>query len=111
MISPFLRLFCLVFALMLVLGTISAIPDTSQAQAATQPATAQGTQSAALDATCQQYVKAALDATNKGCADTGRNQVCYGNISIKAEPQTGITNFTFDQPGQIVPIRSVQKLQ
>lgn len=116
MISPFARLFCLILLVTLTLSTVTAIPIATQAatqlatQAATQAATAQGTQSA-LDATCQQYVKAALDATNKGCADTGRNQVCYGNISIKAQAQAGVTDFTFDQPGQTVPITSIQRLQ
>src|SRR5258708_4072968 len=106
MISPLVRLSCVILGILLILSAIPPAPVTSQA--ATQAATLQGTQAAIA---CQQYVKAALDATNKGCAATGRKQVCYGNISIKAEAQAGVTDFTFDQPGQIVPITSVQRLQ
>jgi hypothetical protein len=97
-----------ILGILFILSAIPPGPTTSQA--ATQAATLQGTQAAQTDL-CQKYVKAALDATNKGCANTGRNQVCYGNISIKAEAQSGVTDFTFDQPGQIVPITSIQRLQ
>jgi hypothetical protein len=112
--SFFVKVCCVTLMMLLVLSAITPVPASSQAatQAATVQGTVQGTQQAQSQGnTCQQYVKAALEATNKGCANTERNQVCYGNISIKAEPQTGVTDFTFEQPGQIVPVTSIQRLQ
>lgn len=73
-------------------------------QAATQAATAQS------DA-CADFVKAALEATNKACADTGVNQACYGNVSLKAEAQAGVNDFVFDAPGKIVDLATIKSLQ
>src|SRR5258708_4164488 len=112
--SFFVKGCSLLIMILLILSAMSPVPASSQAatQAATAQGTVQGTQQAQMQGdTCQQYVKAALEATNKGCANTGRNQVCYGNISIQAVPQSGVTDFTFAQPGQIVPVTSVQRLQ
>ncbi|HLY29185.1 MAG TPA: hypothetical protein VKQ72_22760, partial [Aggregatilineales bacterium] len=73
---------------------------------ATQAATAAGTPAA-----CTDLLQAAIASTDKGCANTGRNQVCYGNVSLKAEAQPGVADFSFDQPGQTVPIASIRKLE
>ena len=74
--------------------------------ASTEAATVAGTPAA-----CTDFLQAAIAATDKGCANTGRNQVCYGNISLKAEAQPGVSDFSFDQPGQTVPIASIRKLE
>ncbi len=87
-------------------GTNRAIAQGQGTSSPTESATASGTQPA-----CTDLLQAAIAATDKGCANTGRNQVCYGNVSLKAEPQPGIADFTFDQPGQSVPISSIQKLE
>src|SRR5258708_18321 len=86
----------------------------ASAQAAQGPATLDpitAATAAASSAACPDFIKAALDQTSKGCASTGRNQVCYGNTLIKAVPQTSISDLAFDQPGQMVPLTSVQEMQ
>jgi hypothetical protein len=64
----------------------------------------------AQDVTCPVIVRTALDATDEACADTGRNQACYGNINLDAEPQPGIEDFSFTAPGDLVDIAGVQTL-
>lgn len=61
-------------------------------------------------ATCPDIVKAALAAADKACATTGRNQACYGNINLTAQPQPGVTDFTFDKPGDLVSVAGVETL-
>src|SRR5258706_4046209 len=100
---------------------LATVPNTGHASAqnqatatpageSTQIAPAAAT-SAATIAACTDLLQTAIAATDKRCADTGRNQLCYGNTSLKAELQAGATNISFDQPGQIVPIGSGRKLQ
>lgn len=76
---------------------------------ATEVATEAATQTA--DNSCTDFVKQALAATNKACAETGRNQACYGSVSIKAEAQSGVADFQFDQPGKIVNVADIKTLQ
>jgi hypothetical protein len=64
----------------------------------------------AQDATCPTIVRDALAATDSACAGTGRNEACYGNISLSAEPQPGISDFTFTKPGDLVNVAGVQTL-
>jgi hypothetical protein len=40
---------------------------------------------------CPAIVQAALAATHQACAATGGNQACYGNVTLSAVPQAGIT--------------------
>jgi hypothetical protein len=56
-------------------------------------------------------VQTALSATNNACQNTGRNQACYGNVRLTAEPQPGVANFGFDQQGDIVDVGRLKKLQ
>src|SRR5258708_2107146 len=89
--------------------TPSASPvDFDQATvASTEAATAAATEAAA----CPDVIKAALDTTAKACAAAGRNQACYGNIALKADPQPDATGFAFDTPGQTVALSSLHDLQ
>jgi len=64
----------------------------------------------AQDETCPVIVRTALAATDAACADTGRNQACYGNINLQAEPQPGIADFSFTEPGDLVDVAGVQTL-
>jgi hypothetical protein len=64
----------------------------------------------AQDATCPTIVQQALAATDSACAATGRNEACYGNISLAAQPQPGIADFNFTKPGDIVNVAGVQTL-
>jgi hypothetical protein len=63
----------------------------------------------ALD--CPDIVETALESIDEACADTGNNQVCYGNVSIQATPQTGVANFTFERTGDLADITDLQTLQ
>jgi hypothetical protein len=60
--------------------------------------------------TCPTIVQAALDATAEQCSVTGRNQACYGNVNLNATPKTGINDFTFSAPGDIVAVNSIDTL-
>ncbi len=65
------------------------------------------------DDTCPVIVQEALDATDLACADTGRNEACYGNVSINAIPRDGVDDetFIFEQQGDVVPVATIQTLQ
>lgn len=64
----------------------------------------------AQPATCPAIVQTALAATDTACADTGRNQACYGNVLLSAEPQSGAADFTFTAPGDLIAIDGIAKL-
>ncbi len=66
--------------------------------------------SAQEDDVCPTIVNNALEATDNACADTGRNEACYGNVLIVAEPQTGSEDFVFEQQGDRVAVSDVQSL-
>jgi hypothetical protein len=61
--------------------------------------------------TCSDVVKQALDAAVKVCNELGRNKVCYVNGSLTAQPKEGITDFTFNNPGDVVAIKDLGTLQ
>lgn len=60
---------------------------------------------------CPVIVRIALAATDEVCAATGRNQACYGNVTLEAEAQEGITDFQFNKPGDLVNVSQVKKLR
>jgi len=53
----------------------------------------------------------ALNATDEICAETGRNQACYGHILVDARPQQGVTSLTFDQAGDIADVARINSLR
>ncbi len=59
---------------------------------------------------CPQIVQTALEAADTACQDTGRNQACYGNIDMTAQPQPDAPNFTFNKVGDIVDVSALQSL-
>lgn len=65
--------------------------------------------SAQLD--CPSIVRDALAATDAACQSTGRNQACYGNISLNITPQADASALTFEQTGDIVDIAQIASLQ
>ena len=65
----------------------------------------------AQDIDCPTIVHTALETADQECALTGRNQVCYGNIVLEAEPQTGVPIFNFDKPGDIVDVAQMNTLR
>lgn len=65
----------------------------------------------AQDETCSALVQQAISAVENACADTGRNQACYGNISLIATPREGAQNFIFEQQGDLVNVADLQTLR
>jgi len=72
---------------------------------ATSIALAQG------ETSCPVIVQTALDSTRLMCSDTGRNQACYGNVMLEAQPQSGAENFTFDSVGDLVDTNLIASLR
>jgi hypothetical protein len=60
--------------------------------------------------TCPQIVQQALGSLDQWCGGTGRNQLCYGNVSIEAQPQPGVTDWRFEQVGDTVSIADLATL-
>jgi hypothetical protein len=59
---------------------------------------------------CSAIIQAALDATDQQCEAIGRNQACYGNVQLHAEPQAGMAALDFEKPGDRVDIANVSTL-
>lgn len=59
---------------------------------------------------CATLIQNALDATHEQCVYTGRNQACYGNVTLHAEPQPDVDPLTFDKPGDMVNVADVGSL-
>jgi len=63
------------------------------------------------DGECTTFVKQALAATDKVCTDTGRNEACYGHISLNAQPQAQDPTFKFSEVGDKVDVARVSRLR
>lgn len=63
-----------------------------------------------MAADCPTIVKTALDATSNACSTLGRNQACYGNIQLSAEPQDTAAAFNFTKPGDLAEIGGMKSL-
>ncbi|MBK9123167.1 MAG: SH3 domain-containing protein [Chloroflexi bacterium] len=62
-------------------------------------------------APCFALVQTALQAADAACEATGRNEVCYGNVSGMATPAVGVSDLVFNQVGDIAPVGSIRALQ
>ena len=62
-------------------------------------------------ADCPAIVQTALDAADIMCQNTGRNQACYGNIDISAQPQTDAEGFRFQVVGDTVNVSDLQTMR
>jgi hypothetical protein len=62
-------------------------------------------------ADCPTIVAAALETTHLYCADLARNEICYGNTTLEAEPQPGVEDFIFERSGDIVPVTEIRTLR
>lgn len=60
---------------------------------------------------CPALVLSTITTADEACASTGRNQACYGNISVQAEAQPDASNFVFEKAGDVVDVATVQRLQ
>ncbi|MEO8394400.1 MAG: SH3 domain-containing protein [Chloroflexota bacterium] len=65
----------------------------------------------AQEAVCGATVQQALGAVGQDCAAIGRNQACYGFVSLEATPREGAQNFTFTQKGDLVNAADINSLQ
>lgn len=68
-------------------------------------------QTATPDSTCGAMVQQAMREVESGCAETGRNQACYGYVSLQATARDGVTNFQFTQRGDIANVADLSSVQ
>jgi hypothetical protein len=66
---------------------------------------------AAAQTDCPAIVQAALNTVDAACADTARNQLCYGNISLTAIPRDGVSNLVFNTSGDLANVVDIRSLQ
>lgn len=69
------------------------------------------TPTAAVQDTCPTIVENAVSAAQSRCATMQRNQVCYGNVNLQADPQPNAANFTLSQPGDMANLVDVKSLR
>ena len=60
---------------------------------------------------CADIVERAFSAVDRSCQETGRNEVCYGNIALDAIPQAQVRDFNFSHTGDIENVSRIQSLQ
>src|SRR4051794_10089270 len=60
---------------------------------------------------CPTVVQSAFKTIDDACMDTGRNQACYGNIALSAEPEPGVNTLNFHQKGDRVNLLDVKSLR
>lgn len=63
------------------------------------------------DNVCLTIVQDALEAADSACDGIARNQACYGNITLEAEAQLGVTDFEFTRPGDVENIAGMKTLR
>jgi hypothetical protein len=61
--------------------------------------------------TCPMIVQTAITLTRQRCEPTEINQICYGHLVLDAQPRTGLVEFGFNEPGDIVDVIEVQSLR
>src|SRR5450755_352909 len=59
--------------------------------------------------TCEQILAQALDTLHQTCDGLTRNQACYGNNAIQAEPAANVS-LKFDTVGDTAPLRAIKSL-
>jgi hypothetical protein len=69
------------------------------------------TAAATQEEVCPAVVRTALELTEKECSDTGRNQACYGHVSLQAELQEGYEDLTFEQTGDMIDLAALQSMR
>ncbi len=63
------------------------------------------------DTTCPVIVQSALDLAGDACGATGRNEICYGNVNLQADPQDGVDSLALDNPGDIEDVAAIRRVQ
>ncbi len=59
---------------------------------------------------CPALVQTALDSVDATCAETGRNQACYGNVSIDLEAQADTEIGSFETPGDTIDLNAIDTM-
>jgi hypothetical protein len=73
--------------------------------------TVEAYQSLTEDAACSAVVQQAVLIVDAVCAETGRNQACYGNNHVEAAWREDALSSPFDQPGHRVDVSTLSRLQ
>ena len=60
---------------------------------------------------CPSIIRTALGATQTSCANTTRNQLCYGHNLVQVEPQAFVSKLGFDLPGDTIPVARVRSVR
>ncbi len=60
---------------------------------------------------CTDVMQQAMAAVGNDCAPTGRNQACYGYVSLEATPRTGVQNFAFANQGDLASVGDLASLR
>jgi hypothetical protein len=68
-------------------------------------------QTAIAQADCPAIVSAALDTATEACTELGRNQACYGNVTLQATARANVPAFSFDQAGDMVNVADIDSLR
>ncbi len=61
--------------------------------------------------TCPDIVNSAIQAADQLCEGLGRNTICYGNFKLNATPQDGVSDWTFEQVGDMADVNDLATLQ
>ena len=65
----------------------------------------------AQDGTCSATIQQAISVVQNDCGATGRNQACYGYVSLSATPRQDVQNFTFSQQGDLANVGDIETLR
>ncbi len=60
---------------------------------------------------CSAIVDDALLAVDDFCGELGRNQACYGNFDLSAEAQPDVSEFVFEESGDVVDVDDILTLE
>lgn len=63
------------------------------------------------DNTCPTIVNSAITTASGACADTGRNEACYGNLRLQAQPHADAPALTFEQAGDKANLSDIASLE
>lgn len=66
--------------------------------------------SAAQEDTCPVIVERALQTTDSACGGIGRNQACYGNFRVEAQPHEGVQTPILQTVGDVASLNDIRRL-
>jgi hypothetical protein len=95
-----------VILMCLALSACSPNPSTETPIPNTEAPTA-SPESASLS--CESIVETSLESLQTSCSEVGRNEVCYGSRLISVQLREGDAD-TFNEPGDRIPINSVERM-